>query len=80
MMPLSSSTNAQQTRIIERLRAAPATTLELFEECDIFRPSARIAELRKKGFPIFTHRDKVETAKGVHQNVAHYVLLNAGQK
>ncbi len=77
MMP--SATSDQHARIIERLRVAPATTVDLIEDCDILRPSARIRELRQMGFVIHTHRERVETSKGVHQGVARYVLLNNGQ-
>ncbi len=73
---LSSATDAQNRRLLEALRQQPLTSIQIHDELDILRPSARIAELRQRGHSIFTHRETVETAKGVHARVARYVLMS----
>jgi hypothetical protein len=71
------SRKGQCLRLERALRDNPGglTTIELVEDFDIMRPSARVSELRwDKGLNIQTINTLATTAQGhVHQN-ARYVL------
>ena len=72
------SSKCQCLRLEKALRDNPdgLTTIELVEQYDILRPSARISELRwDKGLNIKTITTTAETAQGyIHRN-ARYVLF-----
>ncbi len=76
---LSSSSQQQRKRLLEALKIKPITTIEAREELDIFHPAARVQELRAQGYKIATHRETIETSKGIHDRVGRYVLLNGGR-
>lgn len=71
---LPAETAQQRTRLLEALQKAPVTTLQARNGYDVLHPAARIQELRRKGYNIQTHRERVDTGKGLH-TVAKYVLL-----
>ncbi len=68
------STEAQRSRLQERLRAGPVTTLEARRELEVLAPAARIWELRALGHVIDTVRVSQATETGIKHNVAMYVL------
>jgi len=66
----------QRQRILERLRIAPATTIELREELDVLAPAPRIFELRHNcGYAIDSIRVTDETMPGHKHSVAQYALI-----
>jgi hypothetical protein len=67
---------SQCRRIIEALRAAPRTTVELCREFDILHPPARILQLRERGHVIVLHWVYVETIPKVFHRVGKYVLMS----
>ena len=67
--------SSQCRRLLERLRAGPINSFEIAAELNIWRPSARISELRAEGHNIKTHRRTIEDAQGYkHPGVATYYL------
>ena len=72
------SRRGQCLRLEKALRENPdgLTTIELVEQYDIMRPSARISELRwDSGLNIQTVRTSATTAQGHTHANARYVLL-----
>ena len=69
------STTAQRQRLIEALREAPLTTLEIRKELDILAPAPRIFELRRDGHEIATQWLTVETYPKARHRIARYVLI-----
>lgn len=66
---------SQRSRILARLREGAATSIQLIQEENVLRPSARIAELRAAGHPILTHLQDVRDPWGrKHSRVALYYL------
>jgi helix-turn-helix protein len=43
---------SQSSRILERLKQGPATTMELITDCRVCCPTKRISELRRMGHSI----------------------------
>jgi len=76
----STSAADQRQRILERLRIAPATTIELREELDVLAPAPRIFELRHNyGYEIDSIRVVDETMPGHKHSVAQYALIREAQ-
>jgi len=76
----STSTADQRQRILERLRLAPATTIELREELDVLAPAPRIFELRHNyGYEIHSVRVMDETKPGHLHSVSRYALIREVQ-
>lgn len=71
------SLSAQRQRLLERLRRAPSTTLEIRHEENILAPAARVYELRHIfGYNILTIWTMgLDTARRKHR-VARYALIN----
>lgn len=69
------STEAQRSRLLERLRIGPVSTIEARRDLDILMPAARVHELRhREGFNILSFWRTEETDSGQKHNVALYVL------
>lgn len=69
------SKKSQQTRILKRLRSAPATTIQLRKEEDILMPGARIFELRHEhGHNIKLSWTNQPTDTGTSHRVGKYIL------
>lgn len=68
------SADAQRSRLLERLRKGPVTTLEARRELEVLAPAARIWELRARGYVIDTVRVSQATETGIKHIVAMYVL------
>jgi len=76
----STSAADQRQRILQRLRLAPATTIELREELDVLAPAPRIFELRHNyGYEIDSIRVVDETMPGHKHSVAQYALIREAQ-
>jgi len=72
----STSAADQRQRILERLRFAPATTIELRQELDVLAPAPRIFELRHNyGYEIHSIRVIDESKPGHKHSVAQYALI-----
>ncbi len=65
---------AQWQRIIEWLQHKPLTTLQARNELDVMHPSARVQELKAKGFNIITRMVVEDSGKAKHK-IGQYVLL-----
>lgn len=66
---------SQRSRILARLREGAATSIQLIQEENVLRPSARIAELRAAGHQILTYLQDVRDPWGrQHSRVALYYL------
>lgn len=71
------STEAQQSRLLERLKQGPCSTIEARHELDIVAPAPRIFELRhNRGFNIQTFWTSDINPGGKKHRVANYVLLS----
>ena len=71
----STSTAAQLQRCLEELRRGPTTT-DGFRKAGVYQVSARIFELRKRGYNIVTHLFSGVGADGFwHTRMARYTLL-----
>ena len=71
-------TSTQNKRLLDALINAKGTGLTSYqvrEELDIYCPTARITDLRKKGHNIVTIRETVDTGKAKHPGVARWVLV-----
>lgn len=67
----------QLAQVLAILRQGPTSTLEFTYEHNILRSSARILELRQKGFNITPHPQVRVLYRGrIYQNVVTYVLGN----
>ncbi|MES1987811.1 MAG: helix-turn-helix domain-containing protein [Pseudomonadota bacterium] len=66
----------QQQIILNALKKSPKTTIELRNNYGIINVGARMAELRTKGYTIFTMRVDCFTPDGIkHKRVAKYFLV-----
>ncbi|WP_371135467.1 helix-turn-helix domain-containing protein [Pseudomonas sp. PD9R] len=75
------SRNAQNTRLVSRLRAGSADTFMIMRELNICRPGARICDLRSVGYVIYTQLITLEDEWGrKHPRVAFYTLLAEPQE
>lgn len=73
----SHSTEAQRTRLLERLKVKPCTTIDARHELDIISPAPRIFELRHHhGHNIQTFWTTDINPGGRKHRVANYVLLS----
>ncbi|MBS0229399.1 MAG: hypothetical protein JSS23_11995 [Proteobacteria bacterium] len=71
----STTTRAQQARVMALLREAPRSTSEL-RDYGIFCPAPRVKELRARGHEIITARESFTDENGYfHRNAGRYVLL-----
>ena len=71
------STDAQRTRLLERLRVRPCSTIEARHELDIVSPAPRVYELRhRSGHNIHTYWTTALNPGGRQHRVANYVLLS----
>ena len=71
----NTSTHAQRSRLLERLRLGPIDTITARHELNVMMPAARIKELRDKGHTIKTHRLTLTDEQGrPHHGVALYFL------
>lgn len=69
------SITAQHARIISALRESPKTTLQITHDCNCFRSSSRICELRQKGYDIHTRLIEQPDHLGrPHKRIALYSL------
>ena len=67
----NTSTNAQNARLVPRLRKGPADTFTIMRELNICRPGARICDLRNAGYKIITNRITMTDEWGrIHRGVA----------
>ena len=74
--PRSTTTKAQQVRLVEALRLRPHDTDEL-RKLGIFCPAPRVMELRKMGYAIHTHRiTKVDSEGFSHERMGLYGLVS----
>jgi len=72
--PKSTATEAQRHRIIEALREGPKTSYDL-RRIGIYQVSARIIELRRRGYDILTELVKLYDRDGyLHPRCARYHL------
>jgi hypothetical protein len=72
-------TEAQQARLLARLRHEAADTIMLRREENILAPASRVLELRQQGHKIVTRRVVRHDEQGRrHRNVALYMLLPEG--
>ncbi|MFA0929817.1 helix-turn-helix domain-containing protein [Pseudomonas syringae pv. tagetis] len=72
----NTSINAQNARLVPRLREGSADTFAIMRELNICRPGARICDLRKAGYVIHTQLITLEDEWGCkHPKVALYTLL-----
>ncbi|GAC1034394.1 hypothetical protein thsps21_52230 [Pseudomonas sp. No.21] len=69
---------AQQTRLLNRLQQGPVDTLTARSDLNILMPAARIKELRDLGYDIRTQRITLIDKYGhTHQGIALYYMLSA---
>lgn len=69
------STEAQRTRLLQRLRIEPIDTIAARDELNVMAPAPRIKELRERGHPIKTHRiTRMDEHGRMHRGVALYYL------
>ena len=74
----STDTNTQNKRLLNALDEAKGkglTSYQVREELDIYCPTARISELRNKGYDIQTIWETIDTGKAKHR-VARWVLMS----
>ena len=65
----------QRAIILQALKIAPQTTINLRHDFFVMQPAPRVFELIAKGHPIKSQRVDAETPDGVlHKRVALYVL------
>lgn len=66
----------QRKRLLDALRIAPMTTIQIRHELDVIHPAARVQELRhNQGYNIVTHWQEQETPEGYMHRVAKYILF-----
>ena len=73
----STDTNTQNKRLLEALSEAKGnglTSYQVREDLDIYCPTARISELRKRGYIIHTIWENIDTGKANHR-VGRWVLM-----
>lgn len=66
-----------RAKLLEALRQHPVTSYHARADLDIYHPNARILELRRQGFNIFTHWETINNGKTKHR-VGKWVLLSGG--
>jgi len=71
-------TEAQCARLLAALRAGPVTSVDCVTELDIFRPSARVMELRRAGHEILTSW-ALQAVPEPHR-IGRYVLLREARE
>lgn len=74
----NSDSSSQKKRLFTKLKevgGAGLTSHQVRMELDIYCPTARISDLRKRGHHIVTIRQTIDTGKGTHR-VARWVLIN----
>lgn len=72
----NTSTSSQQATILAALQTGPKTTIELQHIFGIMAPSARIPELKSRGYEIDSFRVEAQTPNGIwHKNIAQYYLV-----
>jgi len=77
----NTTASSQRTAILKHLQLhGSLTTLYAREQLGIMSPAARILELRKKDYPIVTHRTITEDTAGTKHREAKYVLFNNTKK
>ncbi|WP_460114818.1 helix-turn-helix domain-containing protein [Pseudomonas sp. H3_G03] len=70
------SRNAQNARLVSRLRGGSTDTFTIMRELNICRPGARICDLRNAGYVIYTQLTTLEDEWGrTHPRIAFYTLL-----
>lgn len=70
------SRNAQNARLVKRVRQGPVDTFTIMRELNICRPGARICDLRNAGYTIHTQLITLEDEWGrKHPKIALYTLL-----
>ncbi|WP_116866565.1 helix-turn-helix domain-containing protein [Pseudomonas syringae] len=73
----STSINAQNQRLVDRLRQGSIDTFTAMRELNICRPGARICNLRNAGYRIDTARIVLTDEWGrPHRGVALYTLMS----
>ena len=72
----NTSAAAQRARVLDAVRSGPKSTLQLRRDCDVLSPAARVLELKRRGFDIFTNWTREPTDCGTLHRVAQYVLLH----
>ncbi|WP_032606952.1 helix-turn-helix domain-containing protein [Pseudomonas avellanae] len=73
----STSINAQNQRLVDRLRQGSIDTFTAMRELNICRPGARICNLRSAGYRIDTARIVLTDEWGrPHRGVALYTLMS----
>ncbi|GEM_PF-877198 len=65
----------QALKVLSRLRRKSMTSIELYHDCEVIHPPARIRDLREAGYQIITHWDYDQFAGGELHKVGRYVLL-----
>ena len=69
------SSTAQRSRLLERLRLQPVDTITARRELNIMMPAARVKELRDKGHDIHRHLITLTDDQGrTHHGIALYFL------
>lgn len=72
----NTSINAQNARLVPRMRQGPVDTFTIMRELNICRPGARICDLRNAGYIIHTQLITLEDEWGrKHPKIALYTLL-----
>lgn len=69
------SSTAQRSRLLERLRLQPVDTITARRELNILMPAARVKELRDRGHDIRRHLITLTDDQGrTHNGIARYFL------
>ena len=71
----SSSTSAQERRMLDALRKGPVSTIRARRELDVLHPAGRVMSLRGRGHNIVTVNVMETTDCGKLHKVAKYVLM-----
>lgn len=78
--PGNTSSSAQRTRLLARLRLGPIDTLSARSELNILMPAARIKELKERGHPIRVQRINMTDEQGrTHHGIALYYLTQTAE-
>lgn len=72
----NTSINAQNARLVPRMKEGSIDTFTIMRELNICRPGARICDLRNAGYKIITTRTTMTDEWGrIHRGVAVYTLI-----
>lgn len=71
----STSTDAQQQRLLAALRVEPVTTFEGRTRLGVPHVAGRIRELREAGFSIITTWTTARSRMGTRHRIARYLLV-----